>query len=287
MLNADPLYRGIKLNANDQDLSKSLLFVDDTCCAISCTEDLNQIEENVKIYERASGAKVNVQKTELLPFSNSHIDPSSTNFKTLDPLTKVRYLGAPIGNKLDINNIWNPIIDSITTTTSIASHRNLSMQCRRRTVKTYMISRIRYMLNFVHLPSDTEQCLNKLIQNFVIAETHAPVSREIMEFRPEFGGNIKHVRESYDLKMIQDLIYLGTIFSNHFSLFSVDLEILTEKTIELKHNIEPRLLKAIKTFRRYDGKNMESQTTDRIKQQSIRFTRCKTLDKIAVSSHSR
>jgi hypothetical protein len=61
LINDDPSYQGIKVMGRVFKLSQ---FADDTVCLLRNFSDLRAMWKNIKIYEKATGMKVNVDKTE-------------------------------------------------------------------------------------------------------------------------------------------------------------------------------------------------------------------------------
>lgn len=58
-------------------------------------------QEALTTYEQASGLKVNMSKSDLLPLGNSDISNWETTFNILPQDAEIRYLGAKLGHSVD------------------------------------------------------------------------------------------------------------------------------------------------------------------------------------------
>lgn len=104
------------------------LFVDDTTLYLNKDDGFDSIEETLKKWCQVSGAKFNIEKTEIIPIGTDNhraevitsrkINPNDTG--ELDDRIRIArdqevicLLGAWIGNKVDDMTPWEPIIDMI------------------------------------------------------------------------------------------------------------------------------------------------------------------------------
>ena len=85
-------------------------FADDTTFIISDQQDRDIARAAIITYERATAAKANVSKTEILPIgpdTHSESNPLITDISLLPFNTDVRFLGVKIGNNVNIDTIWH------------------------------------------------------------------------------------------------------------------------------------------------------------------------------------
>lgn len=277
-----PNYKGITIKHDDNVTTfKSFRFADDTGCVLTGSSDLVAVEECLKTYTQASGAKVNIEKCELLPLGNSSIDDWITEITKLPRDATVRYLGAPIGNNLDHEEIWQSKAAKLTTHTLMTKQYGISLNGRVNATQTYLISSIRYLLNFLPLPDSMETTLNRICQNFALNKTRSFLSRQTLELAKECGGlslpNIQTIRESLDLKFVKEILsgskpwqpILLAILDQHYYPQKIGLDIFKQDPIKPKRSLPPHLLQVIKTFRAYHGKCTEQATLQRVMASSL------------------
>lgn len=104
------------------------MFADDTNLFMGKTDRMDHVQEILDEWCHASGAKFNIEKTEVIPIgSKTHrnriITTRKLNQDDLTPLNDhiriakdgdaVRSLGAWIGNNTNLKTPWEPIIDNI------------------------------------------------------------------------------------------------------------------------------------------------------------------------------
>ena len=85
-------------------------FADDTTFIISNQQDHDIARAAIITYERATAAKANVSKTEILPIgpdTHSESNPLITDISLLPFNTDVRFLGIKIGNNVNTEAIWH------------------------------------------------------------------------------------------------------------------------------------------------------------------------------------
>ena len=105
LLNDDPKVKGIKIQ--DKEIKFSM-FADDTALCLRSYKSIKQVFKNLKIYEEATGMKVNNDKTEGLQMGIlRRIDPpSDLKIKWVAEKKYVISLGIPIGNDIDEEEFW-------------------------------------------------------------------------------------------------------------------------------------------------------------------------------------
>lgn len=172
--------------------------------------DHDIVNECLQTYELGSGAKVNWSKTELLPLGKSNLNNLETSFRKLDNDASIRHLGVQVGQNVDITRIWNNHRDNLLVTCNILRQHSLSILERARAVQTYLISSITYTMRFVPLPNNHLEELNKIIQNYILGKTRAPISQEILTLPHSNGGiqlpQLEHIRDNLDLKFLRNAL---------------------------------------------------------------------------------
>ena len=126
---ADPNIKGIVI-PGIKNVIKITLFVDDTNLFLSKDDQLDHVQQILDRWCKASGARFNIEKTEIIPIGKkSHrksvVDTRKVNPQDNEPLPPniriardgeaVRILGSWIGNETNNQTPWEPILDIIKT----------------------------------------------------------------------------------------------------------------------------------------------------------------------------
>ena len=140
-IRADPNIKGIMVPGIDTAI-KITLFADDTNLFLNKDDRLDYIQRILDKWCKASGARFNIEKTEIIPMGKkSHrrtvadtrkINPQDTN--PLPPKIRiardgeaVRILGAWIGNNANNQTPWEPILDTIKAKLSLWERAHLTL----------------------------------------------------------------------------------------------------------------------------------------------------------------
>ncbi|CAG8826430.1 5344_t:CDS:1, partial [Gigaspora rosea] len=128
------------------------------------------------LYEKASNAKVNKNKSILAPLTEKAKNTQLSgmeNFKILKQNETVTILGYTVNNKgYAPNSLWSNTIQRLKQIADNINSRNLSLKGRILIVNTLIISRIWYMATL--LPPSSKQIveLNKIIMKSIKCDTN-------------------------------------------------------------------------------------------------------------------
>lgn len=129
-LRRNNMYKGISITVDHTTKNyRSKAFADDTGCFARGHSDISAIISTLRDYEKASAAKINFKKTELIPIS-----PNAANIESIEgitvlrPATEIRYLGVQIGCHVDNHSKWMAIYWKTSQTITRWSHHHLSIR---------------------------------------------------------------------------------------------------------------------------------------------------------------
>ena len=149
---------GIEVRLNDKIVGykfrdqehKILQYADDTCLCVTVTESIKECFNVLRIYEKASGAKVNISKTDGMWIGTCSSRIKDEHFKNFAGLTwtdeDLKFLGEYIGedlDKLQINNIENTV-QEMTKSLHFWKGKYLSKKGTIRVINTYVLSQMFY-----------------------------------------------------------------------------------------------------------------------------------------------
>ena len=160
-------------------------YADDTTIVVRSEASLKAVFAVFDLYERASGAKLNVAKSHGLIFGwwRSKITPSIP----LDWSTEsIMVLGSQLAN--DGDELWSKPIKTLTTLLSSWKRRSLSYHGRALVANTLGLSMFWYLASFRIIPVDVIQQINTLIYAFIWQKPREWLARSSFTQRPSQGG---------------------------------------------------------------------------------------------------
>lgn len=276
------IYKGLTIPVGNTILIiKHLLFADDTCCAISCARDLEEITRILTLFEQASGAKINENKSEILPLGNSDWSQVVTPFKVLSNHSNTRYLGVYVGH-VDHVTFWNEKIESLKSICSILLRKNHSTITRRRIAQTHIASKLFFYMKYHPISRQQLEDIAKIIQNFILGNDHSYLDRKILMLDFKHGGialpDMVTTKEAYDIAIVKKILEQKTtwsrltmaIINKHYKPHKPGLDILKSKELELKLSLPLLIRQPVYTFKKYEGECIEHLTSDRLRARSTR-----------------
>jgi hypothetical protein len=165
------------------------MFADDTTLFLNETDNLDHVQENLNNWCKASGAKFNIEKTEVVPIGSEEYRKiitttrkiNQTDNEPLDPqihITQdgeaVRSLGAWIGNHTNATAPWEPILDNIKKDLDRWSRNNPTLFGRATIVQAIVGGRTQFLTQAQGMPSSIEKALTKLITEFMWGDDSSP-----------------------------------------------------------------------------------------------------------------
>jgi exonuclease III len=182
---------------------KLAAYADDITTIARSPEDESETAEMFDLYNRASGGKTNVDKTELFWTSDCLPTPA---FKTKVKRDTCTFLGVP----LDIHGcLPRPALLSKITTTRIQmnmwSRINLSYGERCTVLRTLILSSLVYWLSLAVVSKDTINQLQKMVTSFFWGGKRPKVTHRTLVGRKWDGGfclpHIQSMIDAYRIKV--------------------------------------------------------------------------------------
>jgi exonuclease III len=180
------------------------LFADDTTVYLDHTDDLNKLQDILECWCRASGAKFNIAKTEVIPIGmqgyrtwvresrklhGTH-EVVRENMRFARDGEPVRLLGAWIGNRIDNAVPWTPVIEKVERALERWDKSHPSIEGRRLIVQMAVGGTTQYLTKVQEMPKHVEKRLTNIIWEFIWDGNprSAPVNREVMHAQLLDGG---------------------------------------------------------------------------------------------------
>ena len=218
LLRNDPDLKGLQAPGLTEKLIAKLL-ADDIALYLSHNDCFDHILQILRAWCEVSGAKLNIEKTEIIPIGSPTHRANVKNTRKLNPQDQielepririaadgvaVRYLGAWIGNEVDESTPWEPVIDKINRAFTLWEKAHPSMAGRKLIVQTVVGGYTQFLTKAQGMPENIEKALIKIIRNFVWEDDSSP--RIALDFlqRPRTQGGL----DLLDLKARNEAIEL-------------------------------------------------------------------------------
>src|SRR6266487_5735442 len=164
---------------------KAKAYADDTTIDITL-RDWPSLLNSINLYERASNAEINFNKSKLLQLNGKTNQYTYTSpFTDLQEDETIVSLGFPIRNgKLDYKGLWKKLINRMKSKIDQVSHRNLSIRGRVLVAKSLILSKIWYFVpaappNY-KIKHEIMSMISKYIRSSAILPAYAELTEHIM-----------------------------------------------------------------------------------------------------------
>jgi exonuclease III len=194
---------GIKIPGLPENLIVKL-FADDTTVYLDSKDDLNTLHEILDRWCRASRAKFNISKTEVIPIGmpgyrnwvkgekrlhGTH-DETRESMRFSRDGEPTRLLGAWIGNNIDNAVPWAPVVEKIERALERWDRNHPSIEGRRLIIQMVVGGTTQYLTKVQEMPDNITKRLTDILWSFIWDgnQRNAPVNRETMHAHLLSGG---------------------------------------------------------------------------------------------------
>ncbi|KIM85018.1 hypothetical protein PILCRDRAFT_49987, partial [Piloderma croceum F 1598] len=184
---------GYQIPGSDEDL-KTTLFADDTTVFLAESDSYDTLLAILTLWCRASGARFNVNKTEILPIGTKTYRDHVLNTRKTTPngmplpasihiardKEPIRILGGWVGNGIDEEAVWSKNINKIQNTFDRWDQRHPTLISRRLIVNMFAGGITQYLTMVQGMPKEVESRIQKMINALIWDGKKAPVNLGIM-----------------------------------------------------------------------------------------------------------
>ncbi|EJD36789.1 hypothetical protein AURDEDRAFT_34246, partial [Auricularia subglabra TFB-10046 SS5] len=171
---------GFRIPSTLQKLLVSL-FADDTCVFLSEQDNPATLKRILDTWCIASGAKFNIAKTEIIPVGtvayrnglvrsrklNAQATPFDDGIHIAADGEMTRLLGSFIGNGIDQQAPWQPVIDSLRSILRIWNTRALSLTGKSIVIQSIVAGKMQYLGTVQGVPEDVRKQVSDMVQDFI------------------------------------------------------------------------------------------------------------------------
>ncbi|KAI0335408.1 hypothetical protein GY45DRAFT_1221604, partial [Cubamyces sp. BRFM 1775] len=194
--------RGISLPGAPERLVAKL-FADDTTAFLGPGDDYTEIVRVTDTWCRGSGAKFNLGKTEFIPIGTKEFRDRVIATRALGPGTApfphgtkvakdgeaIRILGAWLGNKVNSEVSWHPLLALMRKNLARWARSNPTLRGKKLIVGMEIGGRTQFRAKAQGMPPAVETCIKNMIRHFIWGEAKRPaVAYDILLASEETGG---------------------------------------------------------------------------------------------------
>jgi hypothetical protein len=213
------------------------LFADDVGVFIPANQSaFNELQSHIQLYEKASGAKLNLEKSIIVPIALQQIPDWLTETRCIIAAEGevIKYLGAPYGNKLTSQTTQKFCLEKLSKRITTYAPQFLTFTGRVQIVKQVLMSMPTYHLMYLNLPAATHNKINRICKDFIWGynkegEQKTPLIswERLCRFKKHGGLAIKDVK-TQNLALLAR--WTTNLFTNKTSewtrLYKANLELL-------------------------------------------------------------
>ena len=210
MIREDNNIKGFAIPGLEKPI-KVNFFADDTSLYLSKANSFQYAQQLLNNWCKISGAKFNIEKTEILPIgSEAHrqrvIETRKINPQDTEPLSEriritvdgeaIRFLGAWIGNHTNAATPWEPILAKINKLLDLWRKSNPTMLGRKTIVQAIVGGLTQYLAQAQGMPNHIETALTKIIRDFMWENDSSPrlALDTLQQPRNEGGLNLLDIK---------------------------------------------------------------------------------------------
>ena len=225
MIRSDPSLHGINIPGINPNILVTM-FADDTTLFLSENDSLDDAQRILDQWCRVSGAKFNIEKTEIIPIGTD--DHRSTVIRTrkISPRDEeslndriciaedgqaIRSLGAWIGNRVNDLTPWEPILDKIHNGLERWRKTRPTLHGRRLIIQTIIGGHTQFLSKAQGMPTEIETALTKITCDFIWEDDSSPrIALETLYHPIENGGlnllDIKARNDAIEITWLRDYL---------------------------------------------------------------------------------
>lgn len=186
---------------------KYTMYADDTVIGLKHWTQYPLLKQTLDLYCRASGAKFNTDKTEVLATPSAGEPPPDLP-TPVSSGTWVRHLGVPVGWQLSDQKAWEPCIEKIKAGLSRLNLSCLSLKGRINVIKALIIPKFMFLARYLAISTRQLTYCESWLSQAVWCNRRSKVNKYILGLPPNEGGlgflTLSILFDAYKLVAIRD-----------------------------------------------------------------------------------
>ena len=218
--------RGINVPNLNESIVASL-FADDTTVILTEHDSFSSLVEILDEWCEVSGAKLNIQKTEIIPIGSTEYRRELVETRKLNAARETipdsihiardrdatRILGTWVGNEVNPEEPWRRITESIEKDFRRWEARYPTLEGKRHVVQMVAGGKTQFLTRAQGMPVPVQTKISKMISEFVWGKERATMNIKDMAQDPIRGGrkilDIVKRNEAIDLMWVKQYLNMG------------------------------------------------------------------------------
>ena len=196
--------RGIEIPGGQ--VSTLYQYADDTTVTVRDRESVVEVLGSVDLYGRASGAKINIEKSEIMYIGESREKMGGIGLKENKGYMKVLGINLGIEGEEGRDRQYEVMINSLKKTLGFWKLRKLKLKGKVVVVNALIVSKIIYVMNVMDVPVRVLKEVEGIISNFLWDGGGVRIARGVLENDYEDGGlklvNLEGKKKALRVKMM-------------------------------------------------------------------------------------
>ena len=202
-IRSDEKMKGLEIPGIEEKVIINL-YADDTNLFLSKEDNMDYVQTILDEWCKASGAKFNIEKTEIIPIGKQDhrlkmITTRKLNEREQTPLDErikiaedqeaIRILGAWLGNKTNASTPWEPIIDKIHKALTRYGKSHPTLNGRKVIAQIIVGGCTQFLAQAQGMPMHIEKAITKIVRDFIWEENVTPrIALDYLHQKTEEGG---------------------------------------------------------------------------------------------------
>ena len=209
MLKKDQHIQGINIPGGGRSLIHQ--YADDTSITVRNLASVKRVIELLGIYGSASGAKINLEKSEILCVGA--VDMSECDIPLTVSKGMIKVLGVNVGvDEKEARDVtWTGVLNKVKQNLNLWKMRKLRLRGKVIVVNCLMMSRVNHVLSTLDLPLWVVKDLNGAVNNFLWDGKPAKIAHKVLTNGYEDGGlkliDVEVKKRALRVKTIKKYLY--------------------------------------------------------------------------------
>lgn len=177
-------------------------YADDTTFTVRDIMSIDKIMDHMETYGRASGAKVNKEKSEIMSIGGVNVGEKESLFKVTKEYTKILGINIGVKDKEARDVTWTGILNKIKQVLQFWKLRELGLKGKVIVVNSLLLSKCNYVLGAIDMPDWVLNDLKEAINTFLWGGKGILISNKTM-IADKIEGGLKLIDVNVKKKAIR------------------------------------------------------------------------------------
>lgn len=186
-------------------------FADDTSFTVRNIDSIKRIMDHLDVYGKASGAKVNIEKSEIMYVGKVQTQGCDIPFKVAQDYIKILGVNLGVKDKEARDLTWTGVLNKIRRVMSFWKQRFLKLKGKVVVINALILSKCNYILGAIDLPEWVLKEINAIIMDFLWGGKGVRISSKTLIGNREEGGlklvDLNFKRKAFRVKTVKKYLY--------------------------------------------------------------------------------